>query len=177
MTERNAAIHDNRLPFVDPSPLIRWTWADTLPSDALSEAINEKTVFMDWFTSSVLPPAAATADDDARQCSSALLLYPGSTGAQEPRDVYGPAPGVPLGFSSGRISVFSGCPDSVLPAGQARGYSGVTRHDEYFPVTVDVMAARGCDGLLARLARDLVAEGLVVVPEAGRTIYGGEVLM
>lgn len=172
LNERLAAIHDNRVPFIDPSPLIRWAWADSLPSDALSDAINEKTVFMEWFNSAILSPV-----DDARQCSSALLLYPGSTGAQEPRNQYGAAPGIPSGFSSGRISVFSECPDSVFPVGQVSEYSNITQHDEYLPVTVDVMVAKGCDGLLVRLAQDLVGEGLVLVPEAGQTLYGGDVLM
>lgn len=172
----DTAIHDNRLPAVDPSPQIRWSWADTLPSDALSEAINEKTVFMDWFNTAILSPVDSD-DEGQQQCSSALLLYPGSTGAQEPRDVYRPAPSIPFGFSSGRISVFSECPDSVFPVGQVSAYSNVTRHDEELPVTVDVMVAKGCDGLLVRLAQDLVAEGLVVVPAVGQTVYGGDVLM
>lgn len=168
----NSAIHDDRVPFVDPSPLIRWTWADTLPSNALDQAIYNKTVFMDWFNSSILSPV-----EDASQCSSGILLYPGSTGAQNPRNVYGSAPDVPLGFSNGRISVFSECPDSVFPVGQVSGYSNITQHEEFFPVTVDVMVAKGCDGLLVKLAQDLVAAGLAVVPQAGGTLYGGDILM
>lgn len=127
---------------------------------------------MNWFDESILSPS-----DDVNQCSSAILLYPGSTGLQDPRNLYGGPPSIPIGFTDGRISVFSGCPDSVFPVGQFSGFSSITQHDEFLPVTVDVMVAKGCDGLLVRLAQDLVAEGLVVVPQAGQTIYGGDVLM
>lgn len=48
---------------------------------------------------------------------------------------------------------------------------------EYLPVSVDVVAARGCDGLVARLARDLVKEGLLVQPKTGARIGGGEILL
>lgn len=75
------------------------------------------------------------------------------------------------------MSVFSGAPDSVFPVGQVSGYSTITEHSEYFPVTVDVMVAKGCDGLLVKLAQDLVVAGLVIVPQPGQTIYGGEILM
>lgn len=129
---------------------------------------------MDWFNAAVLAPVA---DDDAQQCSSGILLYPGATGAQTPRNAYLSPPGVPLGWASGRISVFSECPDSVFPVGQVSGYSDITQHEEWFPVTVDVLVAKGCDGLLVRLAQDLVAAGVVVVPQVGGTLYGGDILM
>ncbi|KAF3760034.1 amidase signature enzyme [Cryphonectria parasitica EP155] len=166
-----AALHDGRLPFVDPAPLIRWAFTDSQPADALDLAITNKTLFMDWFGSEILAPV-----DDASQCSSAILLYPGSDASQTPRNEYRSAPSVPWGFSTGRISVFSECPDSVFPVGQASGFSNITQHDEFFPVTVDVLVAKHCDGLLVRLAQDLVAAGIVPVPEVGQTIYGGEVL-
>ena len=54
--------------------------------------------------------------------------------------------------------------------------SNVTGMEELLPVSVDVMAARGCDGLLARLAMDLVREGAIDVPQTGRDLDGAEVL-
>lgn len=168
------AIHDNRLPSVDPAPLVRWAWADTQPAEALDQAIHNKTVFMNWFNTQILAPV-----EDATQCSSGILLYPGSEGpdSQTVRNQYGGSPGVPFGYSSGRLSVFTECPDSVFPVGQASGNSTVTLHEEFYPVTVDVLVAKGCDGLLVKLAQDLVEAGIVVVPKVGRTIDGGEILM
>lgn len=65
----------------------------------------------------------------------------------------------------------------VFPLGQAASFSNVTQHQEYFPVSVDVLAAKGCDGLLVKLAQDLVAAGILAVPMTGQTIYGGDVLV
>ncbi len=76
-----AAAYDGRLPFVDPAPLARWAYADSLPDSALAEALQNKTIFMQWFNSRILPAATAPAHG---RCSSALLLYPGSTGPAPP---------------------------------------------------------------------------------------------
>ena len=54
--------------------------------------------------------------------------------------------------------------------------SNITMHKEFLPVSVDIMAAKGCDGMLFQLAQDLAAVGLVGATRAGQTIYGGDVL-
>lgn len=126
---------------------------------------------MDWFNTQILPPVS-----DPLQCSSALLLYVGSSGDQDPRNVYLDGPSVPFGFSNGRMSVMSECPDSVFPVGEVSSFSSVTNHNESFPVTVDVLAAKGCDGLLAKLAQDLTAAGILSVPKVGGSLIGTEVL-
>lgn len=61
--------------------------------------------------------------------------------------------------------------------GQASYFSNITLHEEYLPVTVNVMAARGCDGMLFGLVQDLVAEGLLKATVAGQSaVDGGQVL-
>ena len=60
--------------------------------------------------------------------------------------------------------------------GQAPYYSNITQHAEYLPVAIDVLAAKGCDGIIAKLATDLVKAGILNAPQAGQTIYGGEIL-
>ncbi|KAH8907625.1 glutamyl-tRNA amidotransferase [Coniochaeta sp. PMI_546] len=168
-----AAVHDGRLPFVDPAPLARWAFGDSLPASALDQAIQNKTLFMDWFNTKFLVPVS-----DPAQCSSGLMLYVASTGSGNSlRNRYISAPTPPFGFSSGRISVLAEVPDHVLPIGQVATKSSVTNHDEYFPVAVDIMAAKGCDGLLVKLAQDLVDAGIIAVPKVGATITGGDVLM
>ncbi len=158
---------------MDPSPSVRWAFADSLPDSALDDAIRDKTLFMDWFNTEILPPAT-----DPAQCSSALLLYIGSDGTQTPRNEYfADPPPVPFGFSPSRISPLSECPDSVFPVGEFAEHSDITDHDEFFPVTVDVMAAKGCDGLLAKLANDLVEAGILTQPKAGGSLAGGDILL
>lgn len=79
--EDYGAVHDGRRPFVNPNAFTRWSYADTLPSSALDDAYNNKTVFMNWFNSNILTPDPAT-------CSNAFLVYPGSTGKPDARNVY-----------------------------------------------------------------------------------------
>lgn len=163
-----AALHDGRQPFIDPAPLARWTWAKNFSSE---EAIRNKTLFMDWFNTEVLPPVS-----DPSQCSSGLLLYAGKVGKQIPRNQYGIAPPAPyFGFSAARMSVFSGCPDFIYPIGEVPSFSEITNHVEYFPVAVGILAARGCDGLLSRLARDLVEANILQVPQVGSRLAGGSI--
>ncbi|KAJ7314350.1 amidase signature domain-containing protein [Mycena albidolilacea] len=167
-----AAVHDGRRPFVDPTPLSRWAFGDSLSDSALDAAISNKTLFMDWFNTQILSLV-----NEPVQCSSGLLLYIGSSGGQSPRNRYFSAPSPPLGFSTGRISGMAECPDSVYPLGQISAKSSITGHEEWFPVAVDILAAKGCDGLLARLAKDLAAAGILPVPEVGGSITGGDILM
>ncbi|KAI9149081.1 Scytalone dehydratase-like protein Arp1 [Paramyrothecium foliicola] len=167
-----AAAYDGRRPFVNPVPLARWGWGDSVPDSWHEDAVKNKTIFMEWFNKEVLPVS-----EDKDQCSDAILLYPGSTGSPSPRNRYGSAPGTPLGFSSGRISVFSEAPDNVFPLGDVASLSSITGQQELLPVAVNVMVAKGCDGLLPRLAQDLVKEGILKVPKAGRTTEGGEIFL
>lgn len=128
---------------------------------------------MGWFNTYIVAPSAS--DDDAT-CSSTIVLYVGSSGGQNPRNRYSSGPSVPFGFSSSRISVFTEVPDVVFPLGEVGSVSSITGVEEKFPVAVDVMAAKGCDGLLARLAGELVEAGVINVPKPGGTLAGGEVL-
>ncbi|KAK1510333.1 uncharacterized protein CCOS01_15164 [Colletotrichum costaricense] len=176
-----AAAHNGRLPFVNPVPLARWGWGDRQPASALDDARANKTLFMDWFNTEILPPStpALNTSTSTSTCSSSLLIYVGSSGRASLRNRYPTTttPTPPLGFSNGRLSVFSGAPDHVFPLGEVGSVSSVTNVTEMLPVTVDVMAARGCDGLIVRLAQDLVETGILKVPLAGGTLAGGEVLM
>ena len=77
------AVHDGRLPFVDPAPLVRWAFGDSYPASALTDAVTNKTIFMDWFNTNVLV-------NDTNTCSQSLLLYVGGTAdSTNPRNQYG----------------------------------------------------------------------------------------
>jgi hypothetical protein len=66
---------------------------------------------------------------------------------------------------------------TVSTVGQAAYNSTITLHEEYLPVTVDIMAARGCDGLIFGLVQDLVKAGILKASAAGYSdVDGGEVL-
>ncbi|KAF2091894.1 glutamyl-tRNA amidotransferase [Saccharata proteae CBS 121410] len=164
-----AAVHDGRLPFVDPAPLVRWSFGDN-SSETIENAVTNKTLFMDWFNSKVLVPDPVT-------CSNSLLLYVGSEAEADYINEYSGPPSVPYGFSSSRISPFSEAPDMVLPVGQAAFNSTVTGHLEFLPVTVDIMAAKGCDGMIFSLVEALLDEGILSVSQTGMSsVDGGDVL-
>lgn len=63
-----AAAHDGRTPFVDPVPLLRWRYGDSLPASALAEAVKNKTIFQNWWNTKVLR-------NDSETCSESFLLY------------------------------------------------------------------------------------------------------
>lgn len=201
-----AAVHDGRVPFIDPSPLTRWNWSDQYPLSAIDDARKNKTIFTDWFSDNVLVP-------DNETCSNSIMLYVGSEASTSYRNVYLDPPSVPYGFYTGYISPYWGGPDFVLPSklecffffcfpyfrespfpslhvrcgmadnhdthsvGVASYYSTITNHIEVLPVSVDIMAAKGCDGMLFGLIQDLVAAGMLQTPMAGYSgTTGGEVL-
>lgn len=175
--KQKTAVHPNRHPFINPSPLLRWSYADTLPAAALSTALAAKSLFQSWFNTHVLPVQKNT-------CTSSILLYPASTPSYNlPRNLnigLPPGGGLPFGFSESRISVFAGVPDSVFPLGEAGtgSVSPITGVEEKMPVGVSVLVARGCDGVLVRLAQEGVKGGWVVKPVVGASgVSGGEVLM
>ncbi|EAT86337.2 hypothetical protein SNOG_06506 [Parastagonospora nodorum SN15] len=164
-----AAKYDGRRPFVNPVPLARWGWGAN-QTNTVEEAVNNKTIFMDWVNSGILTPSPKT-------CSESLVLYVGSTARADPRNVYFEEPGVPFGFSNSRISVMAEVPDFVVPIGEAPYNSTITGHVEYLPVTVDFLAAKGCDGMLFSLINDLHAKGIVKTALSGRSgITGGDIL-
>ena len=167
-----AAAHSGRKPFINPSPLARWAFGETFPPTALAEESAKRATFATWFADNVLQPSAET-------CSSALLFYVGSVaGSTHYRDAYQGPPKPPTGWTLEMMSTLGGGPDFVLPIGEVEYFSEITQHMEMMPVTVNVMAARGCDGLIYEFVRDLVEKGVLKECEAGRsTVGGGEVLL
>ncbi|CAL1711364.1 unnamed protein product [Somion occarium] len=103
--------HDGRTPFINPTPLARWGYGRTLPATQKNEALVNKSIFMDWFATQVVKSDNAT-------CSESIFLYPQSSGRTNYRDQYRSPPGVPFGFSSGRIAVYAETPDMVVPIGE-----------------------------------------------------------
>ncbi|KAG0650464.1 Scytalone deHydratase Arp1 [Hyphodiscus hymeniophilus] len=160
-----AAANSGKRPFIDPSPLIRWTWGQTnVSASATDEAITNKTVFMEWWQENVVLPSNES-------CSESILLYPGSLASPTYRNVYRSAPGVPTGFSISRVSNFAEVPDMVFPIGQASYQSTITLQSEMLPVAVDIMVAKGCDGMVFDLAEKLLAAGILGVPKTGSLTF------
>lgn len=101
-------LHDGRLPFVNPVPLARWGYGDTLPQTAAEDAVRNKTVFKQWFQNVALPA-------DNRTCSSSVLAYV-SPPVTTYRNTYRSPPTIPFGFANSYWSVFGEVPDIVVPS-------------------------------------------------------------
>ncbi|KAF5646088.1 glutamyl-tRNA(Gln) amidotransferase subunit A [Fusarium tjaetaba] len=163
-----AAAHDGRVPFVNPSTNGSWSWSDTL-SNTLDEAVVNQTTFKNWWNMVMLPKNAET-------CSESLMLYT----FKEATPAYRSDPGsflgsdglvgVLLGLNTGFISPMAGNPDFAVPIGQVKYNSSITKHIEYLPVSIRIMAAEGCDGMLLDLINDLVKAGILPEVQPGNSI-------
>ena len=146
------AVHDGRLPAIDPVPLLRWAYGES-SSETIETAVANKTAFMNWFKDQILMPHPET-------CSSSLIMYVGSQAGTTYRNVYRSTPSPPWGLDPGSTSIFAEIPDMVVPSkfwslsvgcvandviivGETWYFSSITNHTELLPVTVDFMAAKG----------------------------------
>jgi len=76
-----AAAHDGRRPFIDPVPLERWAYHQTLPGNAAEEADSRRKTFRDWWAKEVNPRNNYT-------CSESLVLLPAFAGGPIYRNEY-----------------------------------------------------------------------------------------
>ena len=67
----------------------------------------------------------------------------------------------------------AGNPDFVVPVGQVKYNSTITQHEELLPVSVRIMAARGCDLMLLDLINELADAGIVPQIKTGDNLQGG----
>ncbi|KAJ4359610.1 uncharacterized protein N0V89_000165 [Didymosphaeria variabile] len=165
-----AAEFDGRTPPVNPSPLARWAVADATQV-TLQEAIETKSEFQNWFNEGILP-------SDPKTCSKSLFIYVPRKPSPKYRNTYLSGVTPPAAFSTSRISPLAETPEIVIPIGEIAYFSSVSNHTEYLPVTVDLMAAKGCDGMLFSLVEELYLRGIVNKSEAGRSnTRGGRILL
>ncbi|KAF4995630.1 hypothetical protein FGRMN_5022 [Fusarium graminum] len=168
-----AAKFDGRRPYVNPSANGSWAWGDTLPP-LINEAVKNQTTFANWFNTIGLPANSET-------CSESLVVY--SFKGPEPayRYTYGEGlgtqglTGVLLGFNDGFISPMAGNPDFVVPLGEISYNSTTTTKAEKMPISLRMMAAKGCDGMLLSLINELVDLGIISIPGTGNSLKGGKI--
>lgn len=163
------AKHDGRKPYINPSAGGRWLWADTLPASAYKDAITQQQTFSKWFREQVLTPSGNGS------CSQSIVLYNSYSGVPDLRTKLTPTR-LPIGLDPTSYSPFSGVPDFAFPLGEVKTMSNITGKPEALPVAADIMAAQGCDGLITKIGLELVKRGAVVVPKAGGTLEGDEML-
>jgi hypothetical protein len=167
-----AAKYNGREPYVNPSADEYWNWGMTY-NETIDDLVLRKTTFMNWWNSEVLY-------QDPESCSDSLVIYIGANGLKTfglPTYRYTQSGNLPIlsGMSEGVfVASFSEVTDVTVPIGQITYLSNVTKKEEYLPISVDIMAAKGCDIMVLDLVNDLVADGLLQVVQTGNSIYGGQ---
>jgi Asp-tRNA(Asn)/Glu-tRNA(Gln) amidotransferase A subunit family amidase len=171
-----AALYDGRYPPVDAAHRSWNTLNTTLYSQATYDAaLATKRKGVDWFEKEVL-------FSTAESCSESVMVWDIGTGGlpsfREEDLVTNntaaaflatvPARAVVSGAS---ICPIFGCTDMTIPIGQVPYYSNVTFHTEYMPVTVSVIAKRGCDFMLYNMWEKLADLGVLKTIKTGRTAF------
>ncbi|KAE8166944.1 amidase signature domain-containing protein [Aspergillus tamarii] len=161
------AHHRGRQPFINPGPLARWQWGQANGGNASYEvALRNMTTFRNWWEKS------GYGQSDEVSCSKSLFVSVYSVGTTDYRNQYYDAPTAPpLGFSIGRIAVFGGAPEVVVPVGESPYNSTISLQTEYLPVSVALQMARGCDHVLASLVAGLEKKGVLRPVSTGSRLY------
>ncbi|KAL3449918.1 amidase signature domain-containing protein [Aspergillus insuetus] len=162
-----AAKYEGRTPYINPGPLLRWNIGRERGQAGWDEAWANKTTFKDWWSG----PAGFGAYNN-ESCSEGIYIYPNSVGTPDYRDEYVGPPSPPYwGMSDSNLAVFAGLPDLVVPIGEIPYNSTKSGKTEYLPVTMSIVAARGCDLMVASMVREMEALGILKPVAAGTMLY------
>ncbi|KAI9349312.1 amidase signature enzyme [Zopfochytrium polystomum] len=154
-----------KTPFIDPVPIVRWGWAVAQGEAVYIDNLARKQAFTDFLSKSIFPASST-------QCSQNYLLYPQSAGSTSYRNAYLSTPSIPSGFSSGRIANLGAVPEIVIPIGQVLYNSTISAAEvAALPVTISVLARKGCDLALLKLAEELGKAGIVSKVLTGPTAF------
>lgn len=147
--------------FIDPVPLVRWAFAESLGEECYQDTLDEKSTFTSFIRQQVLPS----------NCSK-LLLYPQADGTPFYRNQYFSAPEAPTGFGASRIANIAGVPEIVIPIGQATFNSTITMSTaDSLPVAMSIVGSRNCDGQLLRIAYKLEKAGITNTVKVGSATF------
>ncbi|THH19825.1 hypothetical protein EW146_g1427 [Bondarzewia mesenterica] len=160
-----AAANGGRNPHINPAVLARWRYGEEQGAEGYAIALEQRSAFENWTLNNFLL-------EDSETCSDSLYFYPQNAGSYTSREIYYPSvASPPFGFSSGRIAVHARSPDMVMPIGQVPFNSTISGIVEQLPVTVSIVARRGCDFMLLDLLEALADAGIVQTVKTGRTAF------
>ncbi|KAH8651168.1 amidase signature domain-containing protein, partial [Xylariales sp. PMI_506] len=138
-------------PFFDPLPTLEWSWGEQVTINGYMSGLSRILTYQDWFRSEMVP-----------SCEESLVVYPMGAGIPQYRNVY-KAPPVQFGaaYTVTLQAVYSGCPDYTVPFGVTRYNSTISQREEELPLSVGIIAAAGCDTMLADLVADMAENGVI----------------
>ncbi|KAI1106445.1 amidase family protein [Jackrogersella minutella] len=169
--------YDGRFPPIDPARRLGWReYNESFFTDALyNQSLAIKRTAVDWFESNILYSTSES-------CSESIMLWDIGTGGlpsyreeslnSNPNTTTFLAVTPPTaGISGASLCPIYGCVDMTIPIGQVPYASNVTFVEEMVPVTVSVIAKRGCDFMLWNMWERLADEGVLRTVKTGRTAF------
>ncbi|RYP68967.1 hypothetical protein DL771_006389 [Monosporascus sp. 5C6A] len=172
--------HGGRFPPIDPARRLAWRYYNSSERtrEAYGAALATKRRAVEWFEAEVL---RATPE----ACSESIMLWDIGTGGlpsyrerelveagAEAGDTAFLAETPPgAGINGASLCPIYGCVDMTVPIGQVPYQSNVTLVEEMVPVTVSVVARRGCDFVLWDMLERLADEGVLRTVKTGRTAF------
>lgn len=142
----------DKAPYWNPQTRSRWERGATLPLASYETATLHYQTFQSWFRSHMTP-----------SCESTLVLYPMGPGIPDYRDTYTSPPSAIFGagLPGTQMAVMAALPDYTVPIGERTYFSRVTERNETLPVTIGIVAAEGCDGMLMDLVAEIAERGVI----------------
>ncbi|KAK2024658.1 amidase [Colletotrichum zoysiae] len=113
-------------------------------------------------------------------CSESILIYDIGTGGlpsfreRDLNNMPGAAlPADPTGpRAASMVASYFGDVDYTVPLGQVSYFSNITYRVETMPVTVNIVAKRGCDFVLFNMINELAHRGILKTVLTGQTAFG-----
>ncbi|OAL48036.1 hypothetical protein IQ07DRAFT_613381 [Pyrenochaeta sp. DS3sAY3a] len=142
----------DKAPYWNPQTRSRWERGATLPLSSYETATQRYQTFQAWFRAHLTP-----------SCESSFVLYPMGPGVPDYRDTYtGPPSAIfGAGLPGTQMAVLAGLPDYTVPIGERTYFSRVTERNETLPVSIGIVAAEGCDGMLMDLVAEVAERGVI----------------
>ncbi|KAG6844007.1 hypothetical protein H0H87_010730 [Tephrocybe sp. NHM501043] len=156
----------NATPTFDPRPRRMFALGATYTEDEFVEAVRLRHAFRDSVNANLLKA-------DIKSCSESLFMYDAGTGGrpsyrvEEFNHIEGAVQAILTGHTEDAtpsdyfhfVATMAGLPEITIPLGQVRYYSHISREWEMLPVTVQLVAHRGCDEMLLKLTDKLAVAG------------------
>lgn len=177
-----AALYDGRFPPIDPARRPGWVarTPENVTDAQYDNALQIKRNFSEWMNHEFL----GNGDANMGSCAdSSIWVYDIGTGGlpsyrEQPLLVNNPIPTARLNYTPPGVIArgvdfcsFAGCADYTVPIGQVEYFSNVTRVMEMVPVTVSLVAKRGCDFVLFNVIEKLPEFGVLSSVKTGRSAF------
>jgi len=175
MVTEYGALHDGRYPPVDPQWRTQgWEKNTTVTTAAYNTALETKRSGVEWYEQNVQYSTPES-------CSESILLHDIGTGGfpsyrEENLNIYPNTSFLAANYPYNTVTRAGlcpqfGCADFTVPIGQVPYWSNVTFHEEFVPVTINMVVKRGCDFVLMNMIEKLADEGVLKTVKTGRTPY------